>query len=44
MSMTADQRLIPDGDGPRWFGVYPAIVTDIMDPDNKGRIQLKFPT
>ena len=39
-----DHRMTPDGDGPRWFGVYPAIVTDIVDPDNKGRIQVKFPS
>jgi uncharacterized protein involved in type VI secretion and phage assembly len=39
-----DHRLPPDGEGPRWFGVYPAIVTDLVDPDNKGRIQVKFPS
>lgn len=44
MSMPPDQRLIPDGEGPRWYGVYPAIVTDLVDPDNKGRIQVKFPS
>jgi uncharacterized protein involved in type VI secretion and phage assembly len=34
----------PDGDAPRYFGVYPAIVTDITrDQDNLGRIELKFP-
>ena len=32
-----------DGTAPRHFGVYPAIVTDIVDPDSLGRIQLKFP-
>lgn len=31
-----------DGEGPRYFGVYPAIVTKIHD-DPKGRIELKFP-
>lgn len=28
---------------PRFFGVYPAIVTDIVDPDSLGRIQVRFP-
>ncbi len=32
-----------DGGTPRYFGVYPAIVTDIVDPDALGRIQVKFP-
>ena len=33
-----------DGDGPRWFGLYPAVVADLVDPDNKGRIKVKFPS
>jgi uncharacterized protein involved in type VI secretion and phage assembly len=34
----------PDGDAPRYFGVYPAIVTDITkDTESLGRIELKFP-
>lgn len=33
----------PDGGAPRYFGVYPAIVADIVDPDSIGRIQVKFP-
>ncbi len=32
-----------DGDGPRYYGLYPAIVTDIVDPDSLGRIEVKFP-
>lgn len=46
MSMTAqglDPRLPPDGHGPHWYGLYPAVVTDIVDPDRKGRVQLRFP-
>jgi uncharacterized protein involved in type VI secretion and phage assembly len=33
-----------DGAGPRYFGVYPAIVTNIVDDERKGRIELRFPT
>lgn len=33
----------PDGEGPRYFGLYPAIVTDIVDPESLGRIEVKFP-
>ncbi len=33
-----------DGDGPRYFGVYPAIVTSIVaDQKQLGRIEVKFP-
>jgi uncharacterized protein involved in type VI secretion and phage assembly len=33
----------PDGGGPRYFGFYPAIVTDLVDPDGLGRIEVKLP-
>jgi uncharacterized protein involved in type VI secretion and phage assembly len=34
----------PDGDAPRYFGVYPALVTDITkDHEGLGRIEVKFP-
>lgn len=32
-----------DGAGPRWFGLYPAVVSDLVDPDGKGRIKVTFP-
>lgn len=32
-----------DGGATRHFGVYPAIVTDIVDPDSHGRVQIKLP-
>lgn len=32
-----------DGSGSPYFGIYPAIVTDIVDPDSLGRIEVKFP-
>jgi uncharacterized protein involved in type VI secretion and phage assembly len=34
----------PDGSAPGYFGVYPAIVTDIVDTKPpRGRIQVRFP-
>src|SRR5262245_18643693 len=39
-----DPRFPRDGDGPRWFGLYPAVVSDLVDPDGKGRIKVKFPS
>lgn len=32
-----------DGAAPGYFGVYPAIVTDLVDPDSIGRVQVSFP-
>lgn len=32
-----------DGSAPGYFGVYPGFVTDILDPDALGRIQVRFP-
>lgn len=36
-------RFTPDGGQQMYFGVYPAIVTDLVDPDNLGRIEVSFP-
>jgi uncharacterized protein involved in type VI secretion and phage assembly len=33
----------PDDGGPRYHGVYPAIVTNIVDEQNLGRVEVKFP-
>lgn len=32
-----------DGAAPGYFGVYPAIVTDLLDPDSLGRVEVSFP-
>jgi uncharacterized protein involved in type VI secretion and phage assembly len=34
---------VPDGSAPGLFGVYPAVVTDIVDPDSLGRVEVRFP-
>ena len=34
---------VPAGWGGRWYGVLPALVTDIKDPDNQGRVQITLP-
>ncbi|HEX6463781.1 MAG TPA: phage baseplate assembly protein V, partial [Vicinamibacterales bacterium] len=31
------------GLGGRWFGVYPALVSDIQDPDSSGRVKVTLP-
>lgn len=32
-----------DGEGTRYFGLYPALVTDIVDPSDLGRIEVSLP-
>jgi uncharacterized protein involved in type VI secretion and phage assembly len=32
-----------EGLGGRWYGVYPALVRDIRDPDNLGRVRVALP-
>ena len=42
----ADARIherLADGWGGRWYGVAPALVTDISDPDGQGRVKVKLP-
>jgi len=34
---------VNDGHRPAYFGLYPALVTNIQDPDKLGRIEVKFP-
>jgi uncharacterized protein involved in type VI secretion and phage assembly len=41
-ALFADARL-PAGLGGRFYGVVPALVTDIKDPDNQGRVKIKLP-
>lgn len=33
----------PGGERARLYGVYPALVTDVQDPDSQGRVQVKLP-
>jgi uncharacterized protein involved in type VI secretion and phage assembly len=37
-----DDRL-PLGAGGRFYGVYPALVTDLADPDAQGRVRVRLP-
>jgi uncharacterized protein involved in type VI secretion and phage assembly len=34
---------LPSGWGGRWYGVLPALVIDIRDPDNQGRVKVTLP-
>jgi uncharacterized protein involved in type VI secretion and phage assembly len=34
---------VADGWGGRWYGVAPAVVTDISDPDGQGRVRVRLP-
>src|SRR5262245_33537334 len=34
---------LPTGLGGRWYGVYPALVSDIRDPDGQGRVLVTLP-
>ena len=42
----SEQQLLerlPYGWGGRWYGVFPAVVIDIKDPDNQGRVKITLP-
>jgi uncharacterized protein involved in type VI secretion and phage assembly len=34
---------LPTGLGGRWYGVYPALVSDIKDPESMGRVKITLP-
>lgn len=34
---------VPSGFGGRWYGVYPALVSDLKDPAGQGRIKITLP-
>jgi len=34
---------LPSGLGGRFYGVMPALVTDLADPDNQGRVKVRLP-
>src|SRR6476661_3180223 len=38
----AAERL-PAGLGGLWYGVYPAVVTDVRDPEGQGRVRVSLP-
>ena len=37
-----DER-VPSGLGGRWYGVYPALVNSVKDPDGQGRVEVTLP-
>lgn len=42
LDATIDER-IPDGLGGRWYGVFPAQVRDVRDPEGRGRVEVVLP-
>lgn len=42
LEMILDVRQ-PAGLGGRWYGVFPALVSDISDPDGQGRVKVTLP-
>jgi len=42
LEMIMDSR-IPAGLGGHWYGVFPALIVDIKDPDGQGRVKITLP-
>lgn len=42
VQMFVDERM-SSGFGGRWYGVYPALVSDLADPDGQGRVKITLP-
>lgn len=42
LEMVLDLR-VPSGLGGRWYGVFPALVTDIRDPEGLGQVKVTLP-
>jgi len=42
LDLIIDAR-VPSGLGGRWYGVYPALVSNIKDPDRQGRVNVTLP-
>jgi uncharacterized protein involved in type VI secretion and phage assembly len=38
-----DDERLPGGLGGRWYGVYPALVNSVKDPDGQGRVEVTLP-
>jgi uncharacterized protein involved in type VI secretion and phage assembly len=38
-----DDARVPTGLGGRFYGVYPCVVVDIVDPDGQGRVRVRLP-
>ena len=43
MNFSGNNERIPGGPGGLFYGVYPALVADIVDPDSQGRVKVRLP-